>query len=215
MIYRELCPERALIFRITHRDNVPWILDNGLHCRNSDRSDPNFVPIGDPDLIEKRRFREVSCAPGGTLGDYIPFYFTPFSPMFFNIKTGYRGIRQRRNEEIAILVTSIHRLHEKRQPFLFTDRHAYMEAAHFTADPAKLSTVDWNILQRRDFRKDPENDPEKVERYEAEALVYRQLPVGLLSGIVCFDNSVETRITAETAKRHLELKVVTRKSWYF
>jgi len=28
-----LTPEKALIFRITHRDNLPWILEHGLHCR--------------------------------------------------------------------------------------------------------------------------------------------------------------------------------------
>ena len=27
-----LSPEKALIFRITHIANVPWILANGLHC---------------------------------------------------------------------------------------------------------------------------------------------------------------------------------------
>ena len=29
-----LNPEKTLIFRITHRDNLPWILENGLHAPN-------------------------------------------------------------------------------------------------------------------------------------------------------------------------------------
>lgn len=33
--YPNLNPEKALIWRIVHRDNLPWILDNGLHCANS------------------------------------------------------------------------------------------------------------------------------------------------------------------------------------
>jgi hypothetical protein len=28
----DLNPQKALIWRIVHRDNLPWILDNGLHC---------------------------------------------------------------------------------------------------------------------------------------------------------------------------------------
>ena len=40
-----LTPEKALIFRITDKDNIPWILGNGLHCRNSNHLDPNFVTI--------------------------------------------------------------------------------------------------------------------------------------------------------------------------
>ena len=76
-----LTPEKALIFRITHRSNVPWILKNGLHCRSSAIVDPNFTGIGNPELIERRRHRKVDILPGGTLEDYVPFYFTPFSPM--------------------------------------------------------------------------------------------------------------------------------------
>ncbi len=86
-----LTPERALIFRITHVDNIPWILDHGLHSRSSSTRDPDYRVIGNPDLIEKRRHREVPIRPGGTLSDYIPFYFTPHTPMLFNIKTGFQG----------------------------------------------------------------------------------------------------------------------------
>ena len=42
----KLGPEHAHIFRITHIDNVPWILKHGLHCQSSGTKDPNFVPIG-------------------------------------------------------------------------------------------------------------------------------------------------------------------------
>lgn len=88
---KDLNPEKALIFRIVHRDNIPWILDHGLHCRNSTTFDPNYVDIGNVDLIGKRGGHPVPKPPGGTLNDYIPFYFTPFSIMLFNIKTGWGG----------------------------------------------------------------------------------------------------------------------------
>lgn len=32
--YPNLNPEKALVWRIAHRDNRPWVLDNGLHCGN-------------------------------------------------------------------------------------------------------------------------------------------------------------------------------------
>lgn len=34
--YPSLNQEKALIWRIIHRDNLRWILDNGLHCANAD-----------------------------------------------------------------------------------------------------------------------------------------------------------------------------------
>ena len=66
MAYK-LNTERAGIFRITHIRNVPWILQNGLHCRNSDIRDPGFVRIGIPELIEKRTKKIVPVQPGGML----------------------------------------------------------------------------------------------------------------------------------------------------
>ncbi len=63
MIYTNLNPEKALIWRIVHRDNLPWILDNGLHCANSEVQAPQYVNIGNVELIDKRRTRQVPIAP--------------------------------------------------------------------------------------------------------------------------------------------------------
>ncbi len=97
-----LNPEKALIFRITHRVNLTGILANGLYCRNSSRIDPNFVSIGNPDLIINRHNHPVPVPPGGTLSDYIPFYFTPLSMMLYNINTGFRGVRKRSNRMLKM-----------------------------------------------------------------------------------------------------------------
>ncbi len=131
-----LNPEKALIFRIVHVANVPWILEHdGLYCRNSPEQDPNYVNIGNPELIGKRARRHVPIAPGGTLSDYVPFYFTPFSIMLFNIKTGYGGIARRESRDIVIFVSSVHRLRELGLPFVFTNQHAYAVNTDFFSDP--------------------------------------------------------------------------------
>ena len=83
--YPNLNADKALIWRIVHRDNMPWLLANGLHCRNAAEQDPNYLNIGNAELIDKRAHRVVPIAPGGTLSDYVPFYFTPFSVMMKNI----------------------------------------------------------------------------------------------------------------------------------
>ena len=49
--YPNLNPVKALIWRIVHRDNLPWLMDNGVHCRNSENQDPNFVNIGNEELL--------------------------------------------------------------------------------------------------------------------------------------------------------------------
>jgi len=214
---KDLNPEKALIFRITHRDNVPWILSHGLHCRNSQNRnafDPNYVEIGSPDLIQKRHHHPVQHAMGGTLGDYIPFYFTPFSPMLLNIKTGWNGIRQRPNDEIVILVSSLRQLDDLGVPFLFTDMHAYMSAARFFSNLDNLSEIDWDILQRRDFERDM-NDLGKFDRYQAEALVRGSLGLDGLRGVICYNGDVESRIAAWVEEANSSLKIIVRPAWYF
>ncbi len=213
-IYEELNPADALIFRIIHRDNLPWILDHGLHCRNSETTDPNYVQIGNPNLIDKRRDRRVDCVLGGKLSDYVPFYFTPFSVMFYNINTGWQGLRKRSNDEILILVSSLHLLRRQNVPFVFTDRHAYLTAAEVISDLDRLDQINWSILQSREFKRDPE-DPVKFDQYEAEALVHKLLPIRALHRIICYTESVVEALKPQLSERHLAIPIVAKPRWYF
>lgn len=210
-----LTPERGLLFRITHINNLPWLLANGLHCATSAAQDPNFVAIGNPDLIGKRTTRQVPIGPNGTLADYVPFYFTPKSPMLLNIKTGYNGIMKRPNQEIVILVSSCKAMNDNDVTTVFTDRHAYTATAAWTSDPADLAAmIDWDILCRHDFARN-DSYPDKMERYQAEALAYRHVPPGALLGIGCVSDAVKPRIEASVQAAGLALQVFVRPGWYF
>ena len=213
MNYSRLNPEKALIWRIVHRDNLPWILDNGLHCASSDVQAPQYVNIGNTDLIDKRRSRHVPMAPGGVLADYVPFYFTPFSVMMKNIHSGW-SVQQRSNDEIVILVSSLYRVEQLGLPFVFTNAHAYPDWTDYYSDLANLGEIDWSILQRRDFKRDPD-DPRKMERYQAEALIHRHLPITGLLGIMCYTDAMKKRIEQDVAARGLTLSVHARPGWYF
>ena len=206
--------EKALIWRIVHLDNIPWILDNGLHCGNSQVNCPTWVDIGNPDLISKRSTHLVPVPPGGYLNDYVPFYFTPFSPMLYSIHTGHGGITKQPNDKIVILVSSLHRIVQMGLTFLFTDMHAYLQYANFYTDLADLDKIDWSILQARDFQRD-QDDPEKVERYQAEALIHRHCPTNALEGMICYNNSVKYQLEGWVRQHQIRLSVYDRRGWYF
>jgi hypothetical protein len=212
---RDLTPSRAYIFRITHIDNVPWILANGLHCGRSNVCDPGFVQIGNPDLISKRTTRAVPIPPGGTLHDYVPFYFTPLSPMLYNIKTGWNGITRRPMREIVIFVSSLLALTDNGVGFVFTDRHAYLSLAQFSSRVEDLAGwIDWQILQARDFARDP-NDLGKFERYQAEALAHGHVPLAALTGVVCSGTEEEARVRNIVQNAGVQLSVASRPTWFF
>jgi ssDNA thymidine ADP-ribosyltransferase, DarT len=209
----ELTAENALIFRITHKDNLPWILGNGLHCRDSSSRDTGFVNIGMTDLIDKRNTWAVPRKPGGMLSDYVPFYFTPRSMMAFNIHTG-RNVRQRDNAEIIILVTSLARLREQGVPFLITDKHACANNTYYSDDLADLSRIDWKILQDSDFSRN-NDDPDKTNRYQAEALVHKHMALNALLGVACCDGRQKAEVDALISKHRVNLQVHVQRGWYF
>jgi len=209
-----LSPQEGYIFRITHVDNVPWILDHGLHCRNSELTNPNFVPIGMQDLIDKRSSHRVPIAPHGTLADFVPSYFTPYSMMLYNIKTGHNGVHRRRNEEIVIFVSTLPAVANAGVRFVFTDGHAYMADTMYYDNLDDLHKLDWKILKARDFRRDPD-DLGKTRRYQAEALVHRHVPTAVLKGVACYDRGSADRVSAEIRTRGLSMSAKALPNWFF
>jgi hypothetical protein len=188
-------------------------IGHGLHAQNGAMFDPSYRNIGNVDLIQKRTHRVVRVGPKGTLSDYIPFYFTPFSIMMYNIHTGY-NVQQVRDEEIVILISSLLRLSELAIPFVFTDQHAYPMMAQYFTDLDDLDNVDWGLLNGKDFRHDPD-DPGKKERYQAEALVWKHLPLEGLLGICSCSIAVNDWIKAQLAERQLKVKTIVDRGWYF
>lgn len=214
MQYTNLNPVKALIWRIIHRDNLEWVLQHGLYAGSHEIRSDSWVNIGSEELIDKRSRKEVPIHPGGNLNDYVPFYFTPFSPMMLNIKTGIGGVIQRSNEELLILVSSLHDVSQSGHEFVFTDSHAYSALASYYSDVKDLHKIDWPILQSRDFKRD-NSDLQKIERYQAEALIHSHMPVSLLKGIVCYNKEVESVIKRAVARHEHTLTVHTRSNWYF
>jgi hypothetical protein len=212
---KDLNQQLARIFRIVHISNVPSILEHGgLHCQNSTDLNPNYINIGNASLIDKRARRYVPIPPGGPLSDYVPFYFTPFSIMMYNIKTGYGGITRWENKDIVMFVSSIHRLKELALPLVFTNQHAYAVDTEFYNDLQNLGEIDWSLLQRRDFKTD-DNDPGKQLRYQAEALIHRYVPLEAILGIACVNDVIRKDLEALLEQRSIELTVRSKPTWYF
>ena len=209
---KALNAEKALIWRIVHISNMASILDNGLYCRSHINA-PTLTSIGNQGLIDRRATHPVPISPFGFLNDYIPFYFTPFSPMLLNIKTG-RGVPQRPNEEIVILVSSLHHIQTLGLNFVFSNMHAYYQWANFYNNLNDLDQIDWPLLQNRDFKRD-QNDPLKFERYQAEALIHQHCPLTALQGVLCYYEQVKSSLKDLMSERNINIPIYANPNWYF
>ena len=181
--------------------------------RDSHTNAPTLTSIGNQELISRRATHPVPISPFGFLNDYIPFYFTPFSPMLLNIKTG-RGVPQRPNEEIVILVSSLHNIQKLGLNFVFSDMHAYYQWANFYNNLNDLDKVDWSLLQNRDFKRD-QNDPLKFERYQAEALIHQHCPLTALQGVLCYNEQVKSSLEDLMSERNINIPIYANPNWYF
>ena len=83
-------PRPTPIYRLTHRDNLSVCLERGgMHAPNYTPDDGRvYRTIHDIEIQQVRRVRPIRCGPGGTVHDYVAFYFGPRSPMLLKLKTG-------------------------------------------------------------------------------------------------------------------------------
>ncbi len=214
MTQLDLTPAKALIFRVTHRNNLPLILENGLVCQTLVLDQQNFTPIGNAGIIDDRRRRRVEADPYGTLSDYVPFYFTPVTPMMLNIVTG-RGVPRRDRQELVVLVSSLRILANHGVRFVYTDRKAFDIAAMFTGndDLSELENLPWAALRAMDFRRNL-NDPESFDRYMAEALVHQRLPVECITGLGVCDVDTQEAVEGLLSTCSREIRIVVRRRWF-
>ena len=78
---------KTYLFRMTHIQNIPHILQYGITHLTSPNANVNYVPIGDGSLINTRSSFILNN--GKQLGDYIPFYFGVLTPMLYVIQKGF------------------------------------------------------------------------------------------------------------------------------
>lgn len=81
--------ENICLYRITHIENIPHILQYGIVHRTSSNFNNRFISIGDKSLINFRSSKSVTVGNSRiVLGDYIPFYFGVRMPMLYVIQLG-------------------------------------------------------------------------------------------------------------------------------
>ena len=184
-----------LIYRMTHINNIPFILKNGLWSQLSGVIDHDFVPIGNPEVISIRTNKPVGVnPPGGTLGEFIPFYFSGHSPMLLNIATGY-GVKLTPQKDIAFIVCDAVELINYGIPFCFTDGNATKTLTRFYNNLLSLNALDWDTI-RATIWKNTDSDYDRVRKKMSEFLAKKYIPPFLIKEIVVRNEDVRTSLMA-------------------
>lgn len=202
---------KKYLYRMTHIENIPHVLQYGITHRNSQSANSSFVPIGDNSLINRRNTHILNN--GTVLGDYIPFYFGTRSPTLYVIQRGFNGVIKTNPENIIYCVTSIAKVIDSEINFMFTDGHAIDS---FSTEYSKAqienidSILDYNAINANVWI--DENDLDKKRRKEAEFLLSQDLPTNYILGYICYNESAKSKLLEYGID---ESKIVVKPNCYF
>jgi hypothetical protein len=208
--------DKIWLYRIVHINNVEYLLHNGISTQQDPQSNSDYVNIGDTNLINQRMDYPINLEGYGNLGDYVPFYFGPLSPMLLNIKTGYRGIKQLPQSEIIYICCKLNQVINCDAQWCFTDGHAKNLFTGFYNDINDLDKVDWNIVYEK-YWSNTEDDLDRIRRKQAEFLVKDIVPVNCIEAVVVFNDEKRTFVQDLVDSLHLNIsvRVNTKNKFYY
>lgn len=183
------------VFRMTHIDNIPHILQNGITHRNSPNANPNYTPIGDKSLISTRSSENITTTNGISicLGDFIPFYFGVRMPMLYVIQNGFNNVPKINPEEIIYLVCSVNQL--THNEFYFSDGHAIN---HFSSlyDKSELNNLvdilDWTSIEAPFWTGEKNTDLKRKK--SAEFLIKNDVKPEFILGFGCYNENAKQKL---------------------
>lgn len=211
-----LAPNPTPIYHITNFENISRILTaGGLYSYNEmGQRSIVYTNMAHATIQGRRASHRVPYRPGGTLHDYVPFYFAPKSPMLYTINKGNVEGYENGQKLVVHLVTLAQEVDRCGVDWLFTDGHAVMMFSNFFNNFDHLDDIDWEIMNSR-YWNDTSHDPDRKRRRQAEFLAHRFVPWTIIQEIGVMDNEVAQRVTDIINNHSLNTPVRVRRDWYY
>ena len=204
------------VYHITHINNLSAILDEGgLRCdRVVTERQLATRSLAHEHIKERRRSKAVPVSVGGTLADYVPFYFGPRSPMLYSIDRGWVDGYSDGQGPVLHLEVSAERIFEEGYSFAFTDGHAVMAYSDFFDDLGDLDRVDLPLMTER-YWFDTNDDNDRKRRRQAEFLVHDFLPLGMVERVGVLSKKWQSQVSDLLADEDYVPDIVVERGWYY
>lgn len=204
------------IYRLLHIDNLAVILDcGGMHAPNHPPEDAcDYRAIHNMDIQKIRRQRPIPCGPGGTVHDYVSFYFGPRSPMLLQLHTGRVENYDEGQEPLIYAVSTVETITQAGLDFVFSDGHGIAAFTQWFDDLNDLGKVDWDTAYA-DYWADTVDDMDRQRRKQAEFLVHRFCPWDVINQIGVLNNALKERVERILQPNNISIPVEVRRQWYY
>jgi hypothetical protein len=202
------------VYHITHVDNLASIVQSGeICCDNACVANGHSrVSIAYADLKDQRAGVAVESARGGTLADYVPFYYAPRSPMLYVSYTNYVPDYSGGQEPIVHLVFCLQDL--AGSCFAMTDGHPISPLSRQFDSLDGLEAIDWPLMYET-FWADTDDDGDRKRRRQAEFLAYSSVPIASVKLIGVMTKDIGERAAAALANLADPPPIIVREDWYY
>jgi hypothetical protein len=200
------------IYHITHVKNLRQIIaEGGLHC-DLRAQEVKSVNIGHRHIKGRRLNRPVPIGPKGAVGEYVPFYFAPRSPMLFVISRGGVDGYNEGQRPVVYLQSTAETVSGAGLRWVFTEGHADMQFTDFFHDLKDLTKIDWNLMGAK-YWNDTNDDPDRKRRRQAEFLVHNFFPWDLVSCVGVYDRSIAEAVGEIIGGKIPPVEI--KQGWYY
>ena len=206
------------IDRLTHVDNLAVCMQRQAIYAPMYRPNDTLAhkSIHNSEMQQRRTATRIPCGPGGTIHDYVPFYFGYLSPMLLQLRTGRVAGYGEGQEPLIYFVSSVQAVSESRQPFVFSDGHGIAFNTRWYDTLESLYKVDWGMVYQR-YWKDTVDDMDRQRRKQAEFLIYQRCNWNLICEIGVISSYMKTRVQQIMAgfPATSQKPVNIRSNWYY
>lgn len=185
---------KAELFYITHLDNIPSIMRNGILSHNEAKR-INHYSVALQDVQDKRAVKKIPK--GRALHDYVNLYFNPRNPMMYLI----------RSKVDSLCVLSVNSSVLQEQGAVISDQNAARTLAAFYDPKFDLYKLDFDKIYLRNW-----NVPDEHEKYSlkgilcAEALIPDKVSLDYINSAYVVDDCVSCKLNNMGFNRPITIK---------
>lgn len=183
-----------LLYHITHINNLPSILKNGLMSRKKlQKSGKHFTDIADPDILNKRdNYKE-------SLSKYVLFHFYPKNPFDGAVCKAYGA-------ENMVIITIRRELHKNNKFFIIPSHPLDSSEPDIYPYKEGFDLIRWDILDLEESR--DYHDPEIKKACMAECVMDYVIPPKGFAFVYVKSEDVKSRILVMPNSNLIDIKVV-------
>jgi hypothetical protein len=202
-------PEQTLIFHITDVENLGAILAAGGLYSDAVMVQRRPVVIGYPHIKQRRLTKyRVDCCGNRFVGEFVPFYFCPRSPMLFAVNSDETGRGTGAQRSVVHLVSTVARALSQNRPWAISDGNAGAGYALFSSRLASLAELDWEAIEARYWQG-------KQTQKSAEFLVADFFDWTGVTAVGCHNPEVLEQVQNLLLTRAHRPPVRVEPSWYY